>query len=271
MGTQQITMSYQKTDQGAAAADGNVTYEWEVVHPDGVALRSHPDYNARITSVQGPQVRSKITASGPPVSALGSSAQMVQIQSINGQLYPPVQNGPRYWLPIRTEQGQEVLRPANQKPDVAPPAYGAAPVSTAAWVQATAPDGRPYWYKEGTQETTWENPNGQQTLQQPVHRPANVWNQVTDPTGKPYYHNPVTNETAWQLPAGAMIAASSQPSQPIIAQPQQVYMQAQPVMMQQQQQVYVAQPMQQQNSRAPSRQLREQRLRNARGGGGGMS
>ena len=47
-----------KRDQGAPSDSVGPSdrYEWEVVHPSGVALRSHADYNARVISVQGPAV-----------------------------------------------------------------------------------------------------------------------------------------------------------------------------------------------------------------------
>lgn len=201
-----------------------------------------------------------------PCSLASTSLGYLPVATINGQQYPPVANGPRYWLPICTTEGQAVLRPANQAPQ-GPPAYAATAVAAPAWVEAKAPDGRSYWYKEGTQETTWENPyanSSQQMLQQPVHPPAQVWNQVVGADGKPYYHNPTTNQTAWQLPPGAMVAA---PSAQFVQPQQQMYV-AQPVA--NQQQAYVAQH-NSQATRAPSRELRQQRLHNARNHGGGMS
>ena len=89
------------------------------------------------------------------------------------------------------------------------------------WLEARAPDGRPYWYKEGTQETTWDNPHANQTLlAQPSQAPAVVWTQLNAQDGRPYYHNPQTNETVWELPPGALVSQ---------AMPQQVQMPQQPV------------------------------------------
>jgi len=183
---------------------------------------------------------------------------MIQVTHINGQMYPPNPNGPRYWLPVRTQDGQEILRQASVAP-AAPPKYEAAPV---VWLEAQAPDGRKYWYKEGTQETTWENPYANQTaLAQPTVAAPVVWTQLMAQDGRPYFHNPQTNETAWALPPGALV---SQPMQP----PQQVPMQyAQP----QVQYVHTAQPVHPGRPAAPSKELRQQRLANARRHGGGMS
>eukprot|EP00658_Telonema_sp_P-2_P029904 TRINITY_DN22676_c0_g1_i7.p1 TRINITY_DN22676_c0_g1~~TRINITY_DN22676_c0_g1_i7.p1 ORF type:complete len:218 (+),score=43.90 TRINITY_DN22676_c0_g1_i7:179-832(+) len=207
-----------------------------------------------------PQTRSKIVASGPPVSSLGSNIQMIQITHINGQMYPPNPNSQRYWLPVRTSDGQEVLRSLSTAPPELPK-YEAAP--SPIWLQATAPDGRPYWYKEGTQETTWEDPYANNQTVPVQAPPPTVWNQLQTAQGQVYYHNPQTNETAWSLPPGdvASNVASVAPVQ------QQVVYPAQP------QAVYVAQPaaVHHHGPRAPSRELREERLRHARKHGGGMT
>merc|ERR1712188_204688 len=177
---------------------------------------------------------SRIVAAGPPVASLGANIPMIQVTHINGQMYPPNPNGPRYWLPVRTQDGQEILRQASVAP-AAPPKYEAAPV---VWLEAQAPDGRKYWYKEGTQETTWENPYANQTaLAQPTVAAPVVWTQLMAQDGRPYFHNPQTNETAWALPPGALVSQPVHPGRPA----------------------------------APSKELRQQRLANARRHGGGMS
>merc|ERR1711990_1320368 len=96
------TPTMQKTEAPPTSSGG----EWEVVHPKGVALRSSVDYNSRISSVEGPLTHSKIVATGPPQQAIGSGVQMIQISHINGQMYPPNPNAPKYWIPLSTSEGQ---------------------------------------------------------------------------------------------------------------------------------------------------------------------
>ena len=269
--------------------------QYEVIAP-GVAFRTHPEYSAHADQVRGPELFSKVTASvrcwlssaadssqvtaaRPPITALGSTVQMIQASHVNGQLHVPPGGHSHYWLPLTTLDGAEVLRKVNadtagdpsdsfewvdavenssmagagassyaltvsfyamtvsgyaDMANDAPPPYREAPeyaqAVAAEWVEANAPDGRRYWYKRGTIETTWQDPHGgtapvlEQSTPPPPPLPppaAQIWDQLTaDSNGQAYFHNPSTNETAWQLPPGAILRATParQPARPHTAQ-----------------------------------------------------
>ena len=117
-----------------------------------------------------------------------------------------------------------------------PPPYREAPEYAQAvageWVEANAPDGRRYWYRSGTNETTWQDPHGGTApvfeVPQPTPPPpplpppaAQIWDQLkAEPHGQVYFHSPNTNETAWQPRPGAILRATPahQPARPHTAQ-----------------------------------------------------
>ena len=92
------------------------------------------------------------------------------------------------------------------------------------WKEATAADGRTYYFHAASGETSWERPvvagsedSGKSTAALAVKvKPVipsvpttagigklpNGWRMVSSPEGKPYYFNKKTGETLWERPAG---------------------------------------------------------------------
>jgi pre-mRNA-processing factor 40 len=79
------------------------------------------------------------------------------------------------------------------------------------WKEATAPDGRTYYYNGKTRATAWEKPaemNGSAAPAPPTGpasqlTPAHFdegWADAKAPDGRTYYYNKHTNETKWDLP-----------------------------------------------------------------------
>lgn len=77
------------------------------------------------------------------------------------------------------------------------------------WREAKAQDGRSYYYKPGTSETTWKKPDDFGAPQTPAtpttpqSNDANVdaaWKEASAQDGRKYYYNAITRKTVWQAP-----------------------------------------------------------------------
>lgn len=75
------------------------------------------------------------------------------------------------------------------------------------WAAVATADGRTYYYKKSTKETTWTKPEGVDI--EPPAPPAAPrgpagsaadWTEAQSPEGRTYYYNKVTKETSWTLP-----------------------------------------------------------------------
>jgi pre-mRNA-processing factor 40 len=88
------------------------------------------------------------------------------------------------------------------------------PPAQALWREATAPDGRVYYYNPQTKATQWTKPaemlsDSERALSQ------SQWKEYTHTDGRKYWHNPSTNETTWTMPDSVKQAqASAAPSLP---------------------------------------------------------
>merc|ERR1712194_509190 len=83
------------------APRANMAYQqtFVVTYPQGVAWRSAPNYNARITNIQGPVANTVL--SGPVVQGQ-DGIQYLQVGS--------------YFLPLSSQQGQPLCMPQQQQP-----------------------------------------------------------------------------------------------------------------------------------------------------------
>ncbi|KAF2722759.1 hypothetical protein K431DRAFT_302309 [Polychaeton citri CBS 116435] len=84
-----------------------------------------------------------------------------------------------------------------------------------AWKEATAPDGRKYWYHSVTKKTTWEKPADAE--QEPAVNDAEVdsaWKEAKAQDGKSYYYNSITNKTTWEPPEAFLRLQQQQQSLP---------------------------------------------------------
>lgn len=71
------------------------------------------------------------------------------------------------------------------------------------WQEAKAPDGRIYFFKPGTQETSWQKPL---EMMSPNERSlaGTPWKEYKNSDGRQYWHNPQTSETTWVMPEAVM-------------------------------------------------------------------
>lgn len=72
--------------------------------------------------------------------------------------------------------------------------------STSPWTEHKAPDGRTYFYHEGTKQSSWEKP---EELKTPAEKLLSTceWKEYKTDEGKVYYHHVATNESSWTVPA----------------------------------------------------------------------
>jgi pre-mRNA-processing factor 40 len=85
----------------------------------------------------------------------------------------------------------------------------------AAWREATAPDGRVYYYNAQTKATQWTKPADMMSDAEK----STSWKEYTHTDGRKYWHNTGTNETTWTMPdvvkqTQQTSAAPSLPSKP---------------------------------------------------------
>lgn len=80
-----------------------------------------------------------------------------------------------------------------------------------AWAEATAADGRKYYYHTGTRETRWEKPEDFDQATTPAATSAAspdptavaaAWKETATAEGKIYYYNAITKATSWEAPPG---------------------------------------------------------------------
>jgi hypothetical protein len=99
----------------------------------------------------------------------------------------------------------------------------------AGWEECLDPaSGRPYFYNESLNETTWEMPESDTFKEETIAAPANLlidgWEEVVDPSsGRVYYFNSSTNETSWEVPLANSdpndVIASTEPDAKRIGRP----------------------------------------------------
>eukprot|EP00850_Spirogloea_muscicola_P004143 SM000017S02883 [mRNA] locus=s17:918328:927163:+ [translate_table: standard] len=77
-------------------------------------------------------------------------------------------------------------------------AAGDAP-SGSDWQEATAQDGRKYYYNRRTRQSSWEKPPEMMTAQERADASA-IWKEFTTPDGRKYYYNKVTKQSKWTMP-----------------------------------------------------------------------
>ncbi|KAK5168321.1 U1 snRNP protein [Saxophila tyrrhenica] len=88
-----------------------------------------------------------------------------------------------------------------------------------AWKSAKAPDGRTYYFKSGTNETTWSKPADFDDAAPPA-TPATpgaaegAWAEAKTAEGKVYYWNTVTKATSWTMPEGFKQQQNARPAAP---------------------------------------------------------
>lgn len=72
-----------------------------------------------------------------------------------------------------------------------------------AWAEATAPDGRKYFWNKQTKQTSWSKPDDFDAPATPAgpNGSASDWSEAKAPDGRAYYYNKVTKETRWDRPA----------------------------------------------------------------------
>lgn len=86
-------------------------------------------------------------------------------------------------------------------------AEGALP---AGWKTLYTEDGKPYYFNEATNTTTWDKPAASPPVPAPAPAPAPPpppaaglpagWEELKTPEGKPYYFNKASNTTQWEKP-----------------------------------------------------------------------
>eukprot|EP00962_Isochrysis_galbana_P020119 scaffold5874_cov140-Isochrysis_galbana.AAC.1 len=84
---------------------------------------------------------------------------------------------------------------------VVPPAAVAAAAERrlpAGWREATAPDGRLYYYNASTKATMWTRPEGD-PAEAPPPLPAG-WKEARAPDGRVYFYHAATKATSWKRP-----------------------------------------------------------------------
>ncbi|EME49887.1 hypothetical protein DOTSEDRAFT_68630 [Dothistroma septosporum NZE10] len=72
-----------------------------------------------------------------------------------------------------------------------------------AWAEATAPDGRTYYWNKQTKQTSWTKPSDFDAPATPAgpNGTADDWSEAKAPDGRIYYYNKVTKKTRWDKPA----------------------------------------------------------------------
>eukprot|EP00656_Telonema_subtile_P007822 TRINITY_DN13673_c0_g1_i2.p2 TRINITY_DN13673_c0_g1~~TRINITY_DN13673_c0_g1_i2.p2 ORF type:complete len:162 (+),score=3.24 TRINITY_DN13673_c0_g1_i2:138-623(+) len=109
---------------------------------------------------------------------------------------PPPVSGPQLtgYAAYRARMGMGGPQPAGPPMMMAPQPVMRPPQ----WVEARAPDGRPYWYHESTQQTPWDCPFQAPPVAAPP--PPVRWVEAHAPDGRPYWYNADTRETTWENP-----------------------------------------------------------------------
>lgn len=72
-------------------------------------------------------------------------------------------------------------------------------ISNSTWTEFKTPEGKPYYYNNITNQTSWEKPDELKT-QTERFIDSCPWKEFQTDDGKVYYHNIVTKESAWTIP-----------------------------------------------------------------------
>jgi len=71
--------------------------------------------------------------------------------------------------------------------------------TAAAWTEHKAPDGRTYFYNNGTKQSAWEKPDIMKTPSELALSKC-PWKEYKSDGGKVYFHNNETKESVWTIP-----------------------------------------------------------------------
>lgn len=92
------------------------------------------------------------------------------------------------------------------------------------WAEATAPNGRTYYYHSETKQTRWDKPEdfdaaaAPATPATPSANSAEIdasWKEAAAGTGRKYYYNSITKETKWEAPEAYLrLQQNTQPAAP---------------------------------------------------------
>lgn len=67
------------------------------------------------------------------------------------------------------------------------------------WSEHKAPDGRTYYYNNGTKQSLWEKPDELKTPSELMLSQC-PWKEYKSENSKIYYHNVTTKESRWTIP-----------------------------------------------------------------------
>merc|ERR1719409_1598902 len=101
--------------------------------------------------------------------------------------------------------------PIGGLPSGLPPTAGndAAAPPKAEWTEHKAADGRTYYYKAATNESTWDKPDQLKSAEE-LAQNSTVWKTYKTAEGKEYYFNTETKQSVWEKPAELLPPGSKQ-------------------------------------------------------------
>merc|ERR1719199_1509759 len=93
-----------------------------------------------------------------------------------------------------------------------PPPVAADPAAlakTTEWTEHKAADGRTYYYKASTNESTWDKPDDLKSAEE-LAQNNTVWKTYKTAESKEYYFNTETKQSVWEKPADLLTPGARQ-------------------------------------------------------------